>query len=270
VQELRGSNASLQQSLESTRATLEQLESEAGRQSERLQLALTNMDAAQEQLAKHRVGMQELEQAVHARDALAEGLRQEVQTAQEERGIMGIKLERARARNKTLAHEVFERDKRITALKQDLAVHAETLAAIRQDVNRVGEPVTSLRGEEPERILEPLGHEGPAIVLNRKVVTVGRTSDNDACVPSKLVSRHHARLLIGPNAVIVEDAGSTNGCYVNDRLIQQQLMRDGDVLSLGDLRYRLCTRPSRPVRPRDNVISIVEAHSAKDDRGQAK
>ena len=45
--------------------------------------------------------------------------------------------------------------------------------------------------------------------------------------------------LIGPNAVILEDAGSTNGCFVNDVQVKQQLMRDGDVLSIGDLKYRL-------------------------------
>jgi pSer/pThr/pTyr-binding forkhead associated (FHA) protein len=92
------------------------------------------------------------------------------------------------------------------------------------------------------------------IVLNRKTMTIGRTSDNDICIPSKLVSRNHARLLVGPNAVILEDAGSTNGCFVNEVQVKQQLMRDGDVLSVGDLKYRLRSRPDNATRIRDNVI----------------
>jgi pSer/pThr/pTyr-binding forkhead associated (FHA) protein len=85
-------------------------------------------------------------------------------------------------------------------------------------------------------------------------MTIGRTSDNDICIPSKLVSRNHARLLVGPNAVIIEDAGSTNGVLVNDVQVKQQLMRDGDVLAVGDLKYRLRTRSDNDTRVRDNVI----------------
>jgi pSer/pThr/pTyr-binding forkhead associated (FHA) protein len=86
-------------------------------------------------------------------------------------------------------------------------------------------------------------------------MTIGRTDENDICIPSKLISRHHARLLIGPNAVIIEDTGSTNGCYVNDRQVKQQLMRDGDILTIGDLRFRLLTRGEAPARaPQSNNV----------------
>jgi pSer/pThr/pTyr-binding forkhead associated (FHA) protein len=107
-------------------------------------------------------------------------------------------------------------------------------------------------------MLEPLDHDGDIIVLNRKIMTIGRTSENDVCIPSKLVSRHHARILIGPNAVVIEDAGSTNGCFVNNRQIKHQVMRDGDVLEIGDTRYRLLTRPKDSTRVRDNVVPIAD------------
>jgi len=134
------------------------------------------------------------------------------------------------------------RDNRLAALKADLAVHVETLATIRQDVSRVGTDGSIVRPEAQEKFLQPVDHAGEPIALNRKIMTIGRTEENDICIPSKLISRHHARLLIGPNAVIVEDTGSTNGCYVNERQVKQQLMRDGDVLAIGDLRFRLTTR----------------------------
>ena len=95
-------------------------------------------------------------------------------------------------------------------------------------------------------------------------MTIGRTEENDICIPSKLISRHHARLLIGPNAVIVEDTGSTNGCFVNERQIKQQLMRDGDVLSIGDLRFRLSTR-SIVRREGSNVIPFAEGTQHKSE-----
>jgi pSer/pThr/pTyr-binding forkhead associated (FHA) protein len=138
-------------------------------------------------------------------------------------------------------------------LKADLAVHVEALAAIREDINRAT-AAAAAEAEHPDRVLEPIDHDGDIIVLNKKMMTIGRTSDNDICIPSKLVSRNHARLLIGPNAVILEDAGSTNGCLVNDVLVKQHVIRDGDVLSIGDLKYRLRTRTDNATRTRDNVI----------------
>jgi pSer/pThr/pTyr-binding forkhead associated (FHA) protein len=71
-------------------------------------------------------------------------------------------------------------------------------------------------------------------------------------------------LLATPNGVILEDAESTNGCYVNGRKVSQQLMREGDILSLGDLRYRLCGAPASETRLRTNVIDISERRQAAD------
>ncbi len=109
-----------------------------------------------------------------------------------------------------------------------------------------------------------MDHAGEPFALTRKVMTIGRTEENDICIPSKLISRHHARLLIGPNAVIVEDTGSTNGCFVNERQVKQQLMRDGDVLAIGDLRFRLSTRTATR-RDASNVIPFAENAQQKSE-----
>lgn len=192
-------------------------------------------------------------EAQEARDASMERLRAELQLSQDERAIIAGQLEKSRARNRSMAREIFARDNEIASLKADLAVHVEALAAIRQDVNRAAMAAPS---EHPDRVLEPVEHDGDVIVLDKKMMTIGRTSDNDICIPSKLVSRNHARLLVGPNAVIIEDADSTNGCLVNDVPVKQQLMRDGDVLAIGDLKYRLRTRSDTATRARDNVIAF--------------
>jgi chromosome segregation ATPase len=212
-----------------------------------------DLAAARRQLGQQLAAVQSMEQAIRARDTLTERLRGELQTSQDERAIIAGQLEKSRARNKSMAREIFSRDNQIVSLKADLAVHAETLAAIRQDVNRAS-TTAELAVDHGDRVLEPVDHDGDLIVLNRKTMTIGRTSDNDICIPSKLVSRNHARLLVGPNAVILEDAGSTNGCFVNEVQVKQQLMRDGDVLSIGDLKYRLRSRPDNATRIRDNVI----------------
>jgi chromosome segregation ATPase len=240
----------------------------------REQLAGAQTDAeASEQLAQERAdeivamrdkldaavaNAQKLEADLQAREQIVEGLRAQLQTAHDECAIMADQREKARARAKQLTQEIFRRDHKIGELEADLAVHTEALAAIRRDVNRIGEKTPPVVVEEGEWVLDPIEHPGELIRLTGSMLTIGRTAENDIALHSKMVSRHHARLLIGPNGIIVEDAGSTNGCFVNGEQVRQHLMHDNDVLELGDLRYRLRLRGSRDTAARANVVPLFD------------
>jgi len=254
VAELRRERDETQRSLaESVRAS-ERTKSEANSHLQLLHIKTSELAAVKQELNHQAPALRELEQGMRARDELVDQLRHQLQTTQDEHGIMAGQLQKARLRVKSLAEQIFQRDNQIAALKSDLSVHVEALAAIRRDVSRVDDEPPRPDGSDPQRVLQPVDHDGEPIVLDRKVITIGRTSENDVCVPSKLISRHHARLLLGPNGVIVEDAGSTNGCFVNGKQVRHQLMRDGDILELGDLRYRLYTPSLNDTRARDNVV----------------
>jgi chromosome segregation ATPase len=257
ISNLRKTTEDLQHTADAAQHRVAELEAQQREREDSVLANAADLAAARRQLGQQLAAVQSMEQAIRARDTLTERLRGELQTTQDERAIMAGQLEKSRARNKSMARDIFARDNQIATLKADLAVHVETLAAIRQDVNRAS-TTAELAVEHAERILEPVDHNGELILLNKKTMTIGRTSDNDICIPSKLVSRNHARLLIGPNAVVLEDAGSTNGCFVNDVQVKQQLMREGDVLSIGDLKYRLRTRTDNQTRSRDNVIPFGE------------
>lgn len=90
----------------------------------------------------------------------------------------------------------------------------------------------------PGRKLLPEGHEGQEIALNRNVITIGRTQQSDICIPSRAVSRDHARLLVGSSSVTLIDMGGANGCFVNDVQIKRHKLRDGDFVRIGDRSYR--------------------------------
>lgn len=240
----------------------------------REQLAGAQTDAqASEQLAQERAdeivamrakiddaaaNVQRLEDDIRAQEQVVEGLRVQLQTAHDECAIMADQREKARARSKQLTQEIFRRDHKIDQLEADLAVHSEALAAIRRDVNRIGEKAPPAVSEESEWVLDPIEHSGEVIRLTGSMLTLGRTAENDISLHSKMVSRHHARLLIGPTGIIVEDAGSTNGCFVNGEQVRQHLMHDNDVLELGDLRYRLRQRGTRDTAARANVVSLFD------------
>ena len=231
----------------------------------REQLAQERADeivAMRESIEEHKGAVRQLEEALQAQYQSAETLKTQLQTAHEECAIMAEQREKARARAKQLTQEIFRRDHKIEELQADLAVHTEALAAIRRDVNRIGEKASSPPiSEEVEWLLEPIEHAGGLLKLTGTMLTIGRTAENDIALASKMVSRHHARLLIGPTGIIVEDAGSTNGCFVNGEQVKHHLMHDGDVLELGDLRYRLRLRGSRETAVRANVVPLFEQNS---------
>jgi hypothetical protein len=77
-------------------------------------------------------------------------------------------------------------------------------------------------------------HEGENII--------GRSADVDVPIYASIVSRRHARLVVHRGSAHVEDLGSKNGTFVgSERLAAPRLLRDGDVLRVGDysLIYRM-------------------------------
>lgn len=75
----------------------------------------------------------------------------------------------------------------------------------------------------------------PARPVGTGQMTIGRTPDNDIAIGDMLVSRRHARLLTGPQGLVIEDLGSANGTQVNGRRIAGPTpLRDGDLVTVGN------------------------------------
>jgi len=67
---------------------------------------------------------------------------------------------------------------------------------------------------------------------------IGREGEGVILVKSSTVSRKHARLAIDTSGAIVEDLGSKNGTYVNDRRIDVPTpIVDGDQIRIGSLLF---------------------------------
>ena len=67
---------------------------------------------------------------------------------------------------------------------------------------------------------------------------VGREGDGVTLVKSSTVSRRHARIMLDATGGMVEDLGSKNGTYVNDRRIEAATrIADGDQIRIGSLLF---------------------------------
>jgi len=72
-------------------------------------------------------------------------------------------------------------------------------------------------------------------LVDRREVKVGRALDNQVILEDTTVSRHHARLVPRGDHWMVEDLGSTHGCFVNSHRVTTSLLRPGDRLQLGSV-----------------------------------
>ena len=83
-----------------------------------------------------------------------------------------------------------------------------------------------------------LGIAGPfqdtAVALSEKEISIGRDSSNDFWVPDRALSRRHCLLVNQSEQFILRDLGSKNGTLVNGVPVTEQVLRDGDQITIGD------------------------------------
>ena len=63
--------------------------------------------------------------------------------------------------------------------------------------------------------------------------TVGRAPDNTLVLDDPLISKHHARIDVSPNGMVVTDLGSTNGLYVAGQRVSQVQVTQPVLMGLG-------------------------------------
>src|SRR6185503_10172455 len=74
---------------------------------------------------------------------------------------------------------------------------------------------------------------GKKFNLNRPQIIIGRSSKADIQIDQEAVSRNHCKIINTGNAIMLRDMGSTNGTYVNDEMIDEYVLRDGDFIKVG-------------------------------------
>ena len=108
------------------------------------------------------------------------------------------------------------------------------------------------------------------LVERARPITIGRSDDCGICVKSDYVSRHHAVLFWDKNGWHVQDTNSTNGVFVNGRLVREATLSCGDDIFImglkivvgfefisindGNDRVQITTPYVRPITTRKDIV----------------
>ena len=74
--------------------------------------------------------------------------------------------------------------------------------------------------------------------MSKERYTIGRLPDNDVRIDNPAVSGHHSLIINILNDSFLEDLNSTNGTYVNGKLIKKHALQTGDVITIGHHQLR--------------------------------
>ncbi len=93
---------------------------------------------------------------------------------------------------------------------------------------------------------------------------IGRGADCSILVDADPVSRHHARLTISADGVILEDLGSTNGTYVDDTRVEGVVtLRQHQRIRIGALELEMIASTDEEFVP-SGEHKVFISHAAKD------
>jgi predicted component of type VI protein secretion system len=68
-------------------------------------------------------------------------------------------------------------------------------------------------------------------------VVIGRAAECDIAVTADEISRRHALVKPTPDGLSVEDLGSSNGTFINNKRVQHGFLNPGDELRLDAVRF---------------------------------
>jgi diguanylate cyclase (GGDEF)-like protein len=98
---------------------------------------------------------------------------------------------------------------------------------------------------------------GKRVQLGTAPFTIGRSSKNDLFLDQESVSRNHARISFDGTQYWVQDQGSTNGTFVNDEVVREQRLGDGDQVRIGRSILKFMTGENVEVHYHEEIYRLM-------------
>jgi len=101
----------------------------------------------------------------------------------------------------------------------------------------------------------------------KMMCTIGRLPENDVRIDNPAVSGHHSLIINILNDSFLEDLNSTNGTYVNGKLIKKHALQHGDVITIGHHQLRFSDQQTTE-SDQDEFEKTMVIPSGQEDAGQ--
>ena len=158
--------------------------------------------------------------------------------------------------NKELHQKLSAKDTAISALLDDLAKKSESIEPIgevkavnHESGDRVSDSIDDGASAERKRITRLLvgkiGGRKLRFPLFKNRLTIGRTGHNDIQLKAPFISRRHAVIVTDSGSTRIVDRGSKNGVFVNTSRIKEQILRNGDTVTIGNAEFKFEERRKR-------------------------
>ena len=82
-----------------------------------------------------------------------------------------------------------------------------------------------------------LNQDGKPYPLDKTIINIGRSLENQLVIDDRRVSRSHAQLRAVKGRYVLFDLNSTGGTYVNGQRINQAALYPNDTVSFGGVGY---------------------------------
>jgi predicted component of type VI protein secretion system len=98
--------------------------------------------------------------------------------------------------------------------------------------------------------------------MSKERYTVGRLPDNDIRIDNSAVSGHHALVINILNDSFLEDLNSTNGTYVNGKIIKKHALQHGDVITVGHHALRFVDSETEETEDEFQKTMVISSRDA--------
>ena len=173
--------------------------------------------------------------------------------------------ERSSGRIGKLQKEVSKLHQTVDSYEQKLSTKSEAISVLLAELAKKSEQIDSIG--EIEDVIQDIDERmseqrAPADRMTRVLIgtiddqllrfplfkdrlTIGRTKDNDIQLKAGYVSRRHAVIQTDGDTTRIIDWGSKNGIHVNSTKISEHFLSHGDVVTIGNARFRYEERKKR-------------------------
>ncbi len=105
--------------------------------------------------------------------------------------------------------------------------------------------------------------------MTKERYTIGRLPDNDVRIDNPAVSGHHSLIINILNDSFLEDLSSTNGTYINGKLIKKHALQHGDVVTVGHHQLRFVETVAEEAEQDDEFARTMIIDSSQEAVQQA-